>query len=250
MKWPAVTAIINTYDRADLLPRALESVLKQTFTDFEVIVIHDGPADKATADICEEYAKHFDQRNVPFDFMALTENSGYQCVPKNVAVWHARGDYIAYLDDDNEWTPRHLEVLFEAIEEGTVWPDFTYGRREYFDTRAEKVPEVYVGTSPHVPWSEEATQRLASSATANFVDTSDFLVAKGALWRLHLATDMMWNEKTRRFGDWELITRGVFFAGWRGKAVDEVVQNYYWHGDNIQLKRALKETPHQARAGQ
>ncbi len=248
IKWPCVTAIVNTYERPDLLERALESVIRQTFDDFEVIVVHDGPPDNATISICEIYAALFESRRVPYRFVALEQNSGYQCVPKNVATWHACGDYIAYLDDDNEWTDDHLEVLVDAIEEGDVWPDFVYGRREYIHDPgfvAPKGMKLPSGPTEFVPWTEEAKQRLAQSPSMNFIDTSDMLIAKGAMWRLDMATENMWNESLRRFGDWELITRGTFFSGWKGKGVDKVVQRYHWHGSNIQLTRPINETPRQ-----
>ena len=247
-EWPCVSAIVNTFERPELLERALESVLRQSFGDFEVLVIHDGPPDQATLGVCEVFATLFEARNIAYRFVALEENSGYQCVPKNVATWHARGDYIAYLDDDNEWTDDHLEILVDAIEEGDTWPDFVYGRREYvYDKgfvppKGHKLPK---GPTKFVPWTDEAKQRLATSPSNNFIDTSDMLIAKGALWRLDMATESMWNESLRRFADWELITRGTFFSGWQGKGVDAVVQRYHWHGKNIQLTRPINETPRQ-----
>ena len=82
---------------------------------------------------------------------------------------------------------------------------------------------------------------MSQSPLHGFVDTGDMMIAKGALWRTQLATQMMWNEGMRRFGDWELIVRAGNFAGLRGKAVDKVVQNYYWHGKNLQLTRSPNE---------
>lgn len=244
--WPCVTAIINTYERPKLLERALASVLRQTYQDFEVIIIHDGPAGKATEKLAEAYTEKFEARDVTCRFMSLEENSGYQCQPKNVATWYAQGDYIAYLDDDNEWTDDHLEVLVTAIQEDVGgWPDFVYGRREYIDEREDKTPEVYTGESPFIPFDQTAAKRLANGPMLNFIDTSDALITKGALWRLQMATDMMWNEGYRRFGDWELFARAVHFAGWRGKAVDRIVQRYYWHGENLQLTRPIHESPKQ-----
>lgn len=247
--WPCVTAIVNTHLRPKLLDRALLSVLNQTYTDYELIVIHDGPADDETVSVCRDYAEQFDEIKIRFRFIATDEASGYQCVPKNVATWHAKGDYIAYLDDDNEWTDDHLEVLVAAIEEGTVWPDFTYGRRTYIiDEGYEPTQALFEGDSSLVEFNEEGVKRLAEGPQANFIDTSDALIAKGAMWRLQLATEQMWNESYRRFADWELFCRGVHFAGWRGKAVDKIVQRYHWHGKNVQLTRAARETPKEVRA--
>lgn len=234
-EWPCITAIVNTYERPEKLRRALSSVASQTFTDMEVIIIHDGPMSAETKAVCE-----WAEDEMPWSVrsIATAENSGYQCVPKNVATWMARGDYIAYLDDDNEWTMDHLEKLHKAIEEGERWPDFTYGRRRYKCEDGYKGRE---GESPFVEFTEENLKGMAETPMKNFIDTSDALIAKGAIWRMHLSTGLMWNEELRRFGDWEFFTRGIFFSGWKGKGVDKVLQNYYWHGKNLQLTRPADE---------
>jgi glycosyltransferase involved in cell wall biosynthesis len=241
--WPTITAIVNTYDRPVKLKRALASVIVQDFKDFEVIVIHDGPMNQETKDVCDEAVKEFEKRDVHCAVLALSENSGYQCVPKNSATWMARGDYVAYLDDDNEWTPTHLTVLFNAIEEGHKWPDLVYGRREYIIEDGCDNEKLAQGPSPLVEFTDEAVEAMGKSPMYNFIDTSDALIAKGAIWRMFLATGSMWNEELRRFGDWEFFLRGIAFSGWRGKAVDEVVQKYYWHGENLQLTRPAQESP-------
>jgi glycosyltransferase involved in cell wall biosynthesis len=244
--WPTVTVIVTTYKRPHLLPRALDSVARQTFTDFELIVVHDGPPDPGTIEVCSLYNNRFEQLGIDMQLVATEEPSGYYTLPSNLGTFLARGDYIAYLDDDNAWTADHLELLVNAIEEGDVWPDFTYGRREYVhdpslaEEHRAKLPQ---GPSPLVPWDETARQRLAAGPMHNFIDRSDFLVSKGALWMLYVATGQIWNENARRFGDWDLVTRGAHFAGWRGKAVDAVVQYYHWHGDQVQLTRPPSEVP-------
>ena len=248
-QYPAVSAILNTYNRPAKFRRALESIWTQTYRDMEVLVIYDGPIDDETAEICDEYHKLFEGQDINFVVAGLDENSGYQCVPKNVGILIAKGDYIAFLDDDNEWTPDHLELLVTAMEEGKIWPDFVYGRRLYIDEREDKSgKKLMTGPSQFVEWNQAAEERLGSSAANNFIDTSDTLISRGAFWRLQMATDMMWNETMRRFGDYEMITRGVFFAGWRGKAINHIVQNYYWHGENLQLTRPANEVPRQQSA--
>jgi hypothetical protein len=257
-EWPAVTAIVNTHSNSPLLRRALDSVLEQDYQDFEVIVVHDGPivdgdpndgdalVTSPTGSIMQEYELRFAERNIFSFLIATDEPSGYQCVPKNIATHHARGDYIAYLDYDNEWTPDHLSVLVEAIEEGDVWPDFVYGRRLYVkDEGCDS--DVTVGESPLVEFDERRVLEMAEDPLKNFIDTSDFLVGKGCLWRLHVQTGAMWNENMRRFGDWELMARACNYGGWRGKAVDKIVQTYHWTGDNMQLVRPATEIPQQVR---
>lgn len=267
--YPAVSVILNTHNSEktpELLKRSLESVKCQRFDQtWELLVVCDGdPADNIK-DTMKEFVDSegsqvgdlftlHDGTSVPLKFFGAGEvPSGYQCYPKNQGIVVSAGEFICFLDHDNEFTPDHLQVLWNAMHEGSVWPDFTYGRRKYLvdfsdDVKTEvTMPdgttiELEERDSPYVEWTPENIQRLQQPMT-NFIDTSDFMIAKGALWRTHLATKMMWNEDKRRFGDWELIARMVFFAGVRGKGVDHIVQHYHWTGDNMQLTRPVNEVP-------
>lgn len=245
--WPKVSVIICCHQRPSVLPRALDSLLAQTFRGFETCVIHDGPPDEGTMAVCKEYEGRFEEAGLEFEFSSTDEESKYYCVPRNMAIGMlTRGDYIAHLDDDNFFYPYTLQVMVDAIEAGTEWPDFVYGRIQYaFEEGAARefngqaLPE---GLAPLQPWDDMAIARLAAGPMSNFIDTSSFMAARGAYWRLYLATQMMFNEGYRRFGDWELLTRAVHFAGWRGKAIDKAVVVYNWGTPGqIQLNRAANE---------
>lgn len=246
--WPMVSVVVTTFQRPSLLRRQLESLLKQTFKDFEVLVAYDGPADEETVGVCQEYHDKFAARDVLLSLAPIgDEPSGYYCTPCNSALGFVCGDYILWCDDDNETMPDALEVMVAAIEEGEVWPDFVYGRREYVidegcPTEKNGV-QLAPGVSPLVEWNEEAIHRIGSSVTNNFLDKADILVSRGAMWMLQKFTDICWHEGWRRFGDWECYCRGIYFAGWRGKHIDKVVQRYHWHGGNLQLTRAPSEMP-------
>ena len=246
-KWPTVSVIICTHNRPAPLSRALYSVLNQTYQDYEVIVVHDGPPSEDTKKVCEDMASMFDKLGINFAFMSTDESSGYYCVPRNLAITTAMGDYIAHLDDDNAWYPNTLELYVSAMEEGTVWPDFVYGRIRYLIESGSKTVANYrtlaIGPSGHQPWDEVALFRLKTGPSCNFIDTSSFMASKGAYWRLYLATFNMFNEGWRRYGDWELVTRGVYYAGWRGKDINEIVLDYYWGTPGqIQLTRPQNES--------
>ena len=253
--WPKVSCIVNTYDRADLLPRALQSVYEQldTFKDFEDIVVDDASTDD-TGKVIELWAGFFDEVGIPYRAFRLGENSGYQAVPKNIGIEQAKGDYIRFLDDDNEWTKGSLKLLVDEIEKGDVWPDVVYGRREYvLDEGAPPDDKngnpLFIGPSGLVKWDIDAKRRMAQSAMLNFIDTSDALISKGAFWWLVEHTQSMWNTSYRRFGDWELFCRASHLdvllgvVSWKFKEVDSIVQKYHWTGKNLQLTRPLHETP-------
>lgn len=248
MALPIVSVVISTYERAGYLDRALASVQAQTYKNYEIIIVHDGPAPEDVVAVCSKWHDKFAENATTLTLVSLDENSGYQCVPKNTGTWLARGDYIAYLDDDNEWLPEHLEALVAEIEAGHDWPDFVYGRRYYKIDEGytpDKTLNIREGELKFIQWTPESQAMLDEGPTYNFIDSSDLLIGKGALWRCFLATGKMWNEELRRFADWELIVRGSRFSGWRGRGVDKTLSIYHWHGKNIQITRPVNETPKQ-----
>ena len=99
MKIPLVSVIIPTYNSADYIEEALESVFKQTFQDFEIIVIDDGSND-GTGEILKKYGDR-----VRYLFQ---DNSG-PASARNKGIRIARGRYIAFLDADDIWLPTKLE---------------------------------------------------------------------------------------------------------------------------------------------
>ncbi len=99
-----VSVIIPTYNRADLLPTAISSVLAQTYTDWELIVVDD-----ASTDNTREVIKEWEAKDSRIRSVSLNKNSGGPAHPKNVGVESARGEFIAFLDHDDEWLPEKLK---------------------------------------------------------------------------------------------------------------------------------------------
>jgi glycosyltransferase involved in cell wall biosynthesis len=97
---PAVSVVIPTHKRPHLLHRALDSVRAQDFADFEVLVVDDGQCD-ATAQVVATFA---DPR---IRYLRQPENRGVAAA-RNRGLREARGHFIAFLDDDDEWLPGKL----------------------------------------------------------------------------------------------------------------------------------------------
>ena len=110
---PRVTVVTSTYNYATVLPHAIGSVLDQSYTDFEMLVVGDGCTDES-ADVVEAIT---DPR---VHWHNLPENTGHQSGPNNEGIRRARGDVIAYLGHDDLWLPRHLEHLVDAIDCGAT----------------------------------------------------------------------------------------------------------------------------------
>jgi glycosyltransferase involved in cell wall biosynthesis len=103
---PFFSVIIPTYNRQHLFEIALESVLNQTYRDFEVIIVDDGSTDQT-----REVIKIFDDSRVKYHYQ---ENHGVSHA-RNRGLEISRGKFIAFLDSDDSWVPQKLERVNEAI---------------------------------------------------------------------------------------------------------------------------------------
>ena len=102
-----VSVIIPTYNREAVIGRAIESVLKQTYPHFELLIIDDGSTDQ-TKQVVEQIA---DER---MRYIMLEENGGVAHA-RNVGIAEAQYDYIAFLDSDDEWMPKKLELQMKKL---------------------------------------------------------------------------------------------------------------------------------------
>jgi hypothetical protein len=114
MSDPRVTVILPTYNWATVLPFSIRSVLDQTFTDFELLVIGDACTDESA-----QVVASVDDRRVRW--INLAEGTRHQAGPNNEGLRRARGEIVAYIGHDDLWLPRHLERLVAVIDEDHVY---------------------------------------------------------------------------------------------------------------------------------
>lgn len=105
---PFFTVIIPTYNRARFVCAAIESVLAQSFQDFELIVVDDGSTDGTGPLI----ASSFEDSRLKF----FTKTNEGASEARNYALRHARGQWIAFLDSDDLWQPAKLENVYDCIQ--------------------------------------------------------------------------------------------------------------------------------------
>ncbi len=108
---PKVSIIIPAYNSSRFIKRTIGSVLAQTFRDWELIIVDDCSKD-GTELAVKEFTK-FDKR---IKFFKTPENSGGPATPKNIGVEKAEGEYIAFLDHDDEWFPEKLEKQLKVFQ--------------------------------------------------------------------------------------------------------------------------------------
>lgn len=172
---PTVSVVIATYNRASLVPRAIASVLRQTFQDFEIIVVDDGSPDNtkevvtSIADLRIRYIRHEKNKGLP--------------AGRNTGIRAALGEYIAFLDDDDQWREDKLEKQVSAM-----------------------------ATYDAVVCAAQASGRLITFHSKPIVSPSDLrrgnqyppsgLMAKAALLK-----ELLFDESLRQGEDWDALIR-------------------------------------------
>ena len=110
MKNGKTSIIIPAYNAQSYIERAIESALRQTYDDIEIIIINDGSTDK-TGEIIEEYSqKHTNIKVIS------TDNGGVSRA-RNIGIDNSSGEYIVFLDADDELLPYSVENMVECLIE-------------------------------------------------------------------------------------------------------------------------------------
>lgn len=110
----AVSVVIPTYKRPDTLDRAIKSVLNQTYPNVEVIVVDDNDPDTEGRKLTEEKMAQF--INEPRVRYIKHEHNKNGSAARNTGARAANGEYVAFLDDDDEYLPRKIETQLKALE--------------------------------------------------------------------------------------------------------------------------------------
>lgn len=120
-----VTVIIPTHNRKEMLERAIASVQNQTYKDFELIVISDNSTDETN--------NFLQSLNYPnFKYFINTTSKGASAA-RNIGIQNSSGEYIAFLDDDDEWYDFHLEILVRKIKNSNSKVGLVYGWIDYYE---------------------------------------------------------------------------------------------------------------------
>lgn len=125
---PFFSIILPTYNRALMLQLAVESVIKQTFADWELIIVDDGSTDDTAAVI----QKYLLDKRIQYFYQINQERS----IARNNGITAATGKYICFLDSDDYYLPTHLATFYEAINETNKLAFFT---NCYVECGAEKI---------------------------------------------------------------------------------------------------------------
>lgn len=115
---PAFSVVLPTHNRAHLLPRAIYSVLAQTFKNYELIVVDDASTDN-TAEVITTFT------DARLRYVRLPQNRGVS-VARNTAIRSAHGQFIAFLDDDDEYLPHFLAETYRRLESAPLCVGYSW----------------------------------------------------------------------------------------------------------------------------
>lgn len=212
---PAVSVVLPTYNRGKTLPYAIRSVLNQSFTDFELVVVDDASTDDteaivdAVADSRIRYVRHETNRGVS--------------AARNTGIADARGDVVAFQDSDDEWFPEKLGKQMERFEHAPPNVGVVYTgmyRRESGDRR-------YL---PYATVQPKEGDVRRSIVRQNFISTQ-----MAAVRRECFETVGTFDEKLPALVDWELWIR--FSDRYRFLLVDEPLVRGGVNPDSISNNR-------------
>ncbi len=108
MEKALISVVVPTYNRGDLIRRTVDSVLSQTYSNFELIIVDDASTDN-TEEIISSY------KDSRIRYIKLDENT-HGTRPRNTGILQSQGEYIALLDSDDEWLPNKLEKQLDFIK--------------------------------------------------------------------------------------------------------------------------------------
>src|SRR5438132_9796 len=194
-----VSVIIPAHNREAYLPTAIDSVLAQTFSDWELLVVDDGSED-STPKIAQEYARQ-DSR---IHYLRHSPRRGAQAA-RNAGIRASGGRWIAFLDSDDQWLPDSLEVRLQLAATAKVEvvhsdcyvlkPEEAETRREEPPFKAEDNPE-RMGVHP---LQGQIYKELLRQPSPMF---QGLLVTKEALTRIHYL-----DESIRSYQEWDTVIR-------------------------------------------
>ncbi len=175
-----ISIIVPTYNRAKEIPKSIESILSQTYKDFELIIIDDGSTDN-TQEVVETYQ---DKR---IRYIKNTTSQHGVSVARNIGIRESAGEYITFNDSDDIFYPEKLERQLAFLESEKADVTFCAVRKNH-----EIIPNNKFGQK---------------DCTLERILEASFTTTQALFGRTECFKECMFDEKISRNVDWELVIR-------------------------------------------
>jgi glycosyltransferase involved in cell wall biosynthesis len=172
----AISAIVPVYNGRKYLNAAIASVLDQTLAPCELIVVDDGSTDGSC-----DFVQIPERPNCQFPISLIRRPNGGQSAARNTAAAAAKGDFLAFLDQDDVWYPHHLEAL-AALLTGTSKPGWVYSDLDQIDAQGSMVARRFIGALANHPktlLSDMVAKDMFVVPTASLVNREAFEAVDG-----------------------------------------------------------------------
>jgi glycosyltransferase involved in cell wall biosynthesis len=210
---PSVSVILPTYNRSSLLKESIGSVLAQTYSDFELLVVDDGSTD----DTREAVAAIDDKR---IRYIGLTKNRG-QAAARNIGVKEAKASLVASQDSDDIWLPEKLDMQMSTLRESSARTGVVYTAYERIcGNRSEVLPSRRI-----VPKTGDVHARLLRG---NFITTQTTLIRRECFEKVG-----SFDEGQRSMDDWDLFIR--LSKDYHFAFVDKLLVKYRVLSDSVSV---------------
>lgn len=223
---PLVSVIVPTHNRPQMLKVAIESILEQTFQDFEIIVVNDAGEDVSS--VIESFA------STKVTYLSHKTNKGL-AASRNTGIRNARGKYIAYLDDDDIFFPDHLNTLASFLENN----DYKIAYTDAYRIHQVITDKGYIETGRDIPYSFDFDPDLL--LRQNYIPVLCFMHHKSSAEEVGL-----FDEELKALEDWDLwirMSRKFNFAHLR-----RVTCGFTWRTDGSSMTSNLGHNPQWARS--
>lgn len=222
---PAISVIVPVYRAENCLARCVDSILAQTFEDFELLLIEDGSPDRSGA-LCDEYAAR-DSRVRAFH----KENGGVSSA-RNLGMAQARGTYIAFADSDDWMAPEELEVLHRLVTEN----DADSAGCAHYNTDGRGSSAAEPGALPAGVYQGDAIREgIVDRLMGHRLEQPGQPVLNGYIWRFLFSREIIVSENILYEGAYledELFLVEYFCRARKLAMTDRPLYYYYYNPDS------------------
>lgn len=204
-----ISCIISTYNRPiSILKRALDSILSQTIKDIEVIIVNDAPENIKLSNEIRDFLN--DYKDIKLKYIEHERNMG-ACAARNTGIKNAEGEFLAFLDDDDEWMENKLEVMVKYFNDPSIGLVYCNHKRINEINGENRIikPEIH---------EEDAFRTLL---VKNFIGSTSFPLLRSSV----VKNVGMFDEKLKSSQDVDLWIRIAEHSNI--KYVDECLNIYY-----------------------